>query len=141
MWSAWKLASRKMKNIKLEDLKAYAKHFNEESFQGKLRAVAGLVGENILLPVLQAYYVLRSPGTPTRKKLYIMGALGYFILPTDFIPDFIPFLLGFSDDLVVIGIILKNVSDVMTPEIEEKALETYNRLTTFSHKKTKQDSL
>lgn len=138
---AWSLTSKRLRKIKLEDIRAYAKHFNEASFQDKIKSVASLLGENVLLPVLQAYFVLLAPNTPTKKKIYIMGALGYFILPIDFIPDFIPGLLGFTDDLMVVSIILKNVNDSMTPEVKEKALKLYNQLTSCTRKKTKVDSL
>lgn len=141
MRGALTLAHRYLRKIKLEDLKSYAKYFSEASFQDKLKSVGTLLGENILLPVLQAYYVLRSPNTPTKSKIFIMGALGYFILPLDFIPDFLPGLFGFTDDLMVISIILKSVSDALTPDITEKALRVYNQLTSYTTKCTKQDSL
>lgn len=131
---AWKgaldLTRRNLRKIRLDDIRAFAKHFSEASFQDKIKSVVSLLGENLLIPVLEAYYVLRAPETSTKKKLLIMGALGYFILPTDFIPDFIPGILGFTDDLMVISIVLKNMNDAMTPAIKEKARRLYTKLTT-----------
>ena len=51
---------------------------------------------------------------------YIVGALGYFILPIDLVPDFIAGL-GYTDDLAVIAILMKHLKDNITPEIELRA--------------------
>lgn len=40
----------------------------------------------------------------------IAGALAYVILPIDVIPDFIPGV-GFIDDIFVVGIVMKSISD------------------------------
>jgi len=40
----------------------------------------------------------------------IAGALAYLVLPTDIIPDFIPGV-GFIDDIFVISIVMKSISD------------------------------
>ncbi len=46
------------------------------------------------------------------KKTYIAiaGALAYVVLPIDIIPDFIPGV-GFVDDIFVVGIVMKSISD------------------------------
>ena len=55
--------------------------------------------------------------------VYLAIALAYVVLPIDVIPDFIPGV-GFLDDVFVIGVVMKSVSD----EIERyKALLT-NRI-------------
>lgn len=57
----------------------------------------------------------------------IVGALGYFILPLDLIPDLVP-LLGFSDDLAALVACVKALVSSITPKIKEKAkrkLETW----------------
>ena len=59
--------------------------------------------------------------TPRQHKMIIIGALGYFILPIDLIPDFIP-IVGFSDDAAAIVACLKTASDNVTPEIKRKSL-------------------
>lgn len=128
-WSAWQLAQSQMNPIHLEDIEGYAKYFSEASFQKKLQMVGKALGENVLLPVLRAYYVLRSSAVPTREKVLLLGALGYFVLPLDFIPDFLPGLLGFTDDLVVITFILKHIKDSITPEINRQAMVAYRRIT------------
>ena len=56
-----------------------------------------------------------------QHKMIIIGALGYFILPIDLIPDFIP-VAGFTDDASALVACLKTVSDNVTPEVRTKAI-------------------
>ena len=72
--------------------------------------------------VLLLYYVLQSPNVSSADKSKIWGALGYFILPTDLILDFIP-LAGYSDDLAALLIALHAVAKNVTPEIKARAKE------------------
>lgn len=44
-----------------------------------------------------AYYCAIDPETPTKVKLVLFTALGYFVLPVDAIPDVLTGL-GFTDD-------------------------------------------
>lgn len=110
-----------LKEMKPKDFTKYTEHFSELSFREKLQRVAGMLSDTVLLPLLQLYYIYRSPEVPLKGKLYITGALGYFIFPMDFLPDFLPALFGFSDDIIVIGIVMKQVERYLTPEIDAKA--------------------
>lgn len=58
---------------------------------------------------LTLYYTAYSTGTPITAKIAIFGALAYFILPADLIPDVIP-LVGYSDDFGVLSAVLKELS-------------------------------
>ena len=123
-----KIAKSKLKDIKIEDLKQYGRHFSEASFQEKILAVGKLAGEAVLLPLLKGFYVLKSKTTKAGEKAMIIGALGYFIFPMDIIPDFLPAILGFGDDLMVISFVLAKIQSNITPEIEEKARLAYERI-------------
>ncbi len=85
-----------------------------------MRRIAQKVGTKVLHPVLLLYYMMKSDRVPIREKAYIVGALGYFILPVDLVPDFIAGL-GYTDDLAVIAILMKHLKDNITPEIEARA--------------------
>lgn len=50
----------------------------------------------------------------------IIGALGYFILPADFVPDFIPFF-GYSDDLSALAGGLVAVAMYVDAEVKQKS--------------------
>ncbi len=59
---------------------------------------------------LAAWFCARDPATPTKVKAILLGAVAYFVLPLDVIPDVLPFL-GFTDDAAVIGAALAAVRD------------------------------
>ncbi len=98
----------------------YRKHYSDSTFSGKLKRHAKQAGMKLVYPALLLHYLLKSDDVPLKTKLIISAALGYFILPIDFIPDFAP-LIGFSDDLGVFLLILKQMAGNITPEIREKA--------------------
>ena len=72
--------------------------------------------------VLLLYYVLMDENTPWEHKGIIIGALGYFILPVDLIPDFIP-VAGYADDVAALTACIKTVMDNITPSIKKKAMQ------------------
>ena len=55
----------------------------------------------------------RDPKTPARVKAILIGALAYFILPTDVITDVL-LGLGFADDAAVFWAAWKAVSGHIT---------------------------
>ena len=111
-----------MSNNKDFNLDDYAKYFNDSSLWKKLKKVARKAGRKAVYYVLVLYYVSRDPSVPRSLKLKVLGALGYFILPLDFIPDVIV-ALGFTDDLAALAWALFTMRKYITPEIQAKARE------------------
>jgi uncharacterized membrane protein YkvA (DUF1232 family) len=66
------------------------------------------------------YYCSLDRTTPLRVRAAIMGALAYFILPADAVPDFLP-ALGFTDDAAIFAATLQLVSAHVLPEHREAA--------------------
>ena len=112
-----------MAKNKQQKMKGFAKYFSDTKLSKKLKKVAGKIGKRAVYDVMVLYYTARSADMPTKEKLWILATLGYFILPLDFIPDFIVFGLGFTDDLLVIAWTLFKARKYITPEIREKARE------------------
>src|SRR5882672_4430976 len=52
--------------------------------------------------LLAAYYCAFDRETPRTVQAALLGALAYFVLPFDFIPDMVP-ILGFTDDAAVLA--------------------------------------
>ena len=65
--------------------------------------------------LLAAYYCAFDRETPMQAKAALVGALAYFVLPFDFIPDVLP-VLGFADDAAVLATALRLVAAYMRPE-------------------------
>lgn len=76
---------------------------------------------------VSAYYAARDPATPMRVRGVLLGALAYFIVPTDFIPDFIAGL-GFTDDATVLLLAAQTVSGHINQGHRDKAKEALARL-------------
>ena len=100
----------------------YAQYFSDSKLWKKLKKVARKAGRKAVYYVLVLYYVSRDPAVPRSLKLKVLGALGYFILPFDIIPDVI-LGLGFTDDIAALAWALFTLRKYITPEIERKARE------------------
>jgi uncharacterized membrane protein YkvA (DUF1232 family) len=105
----------------------YEKHYSESSFWDKIKSVAVKAGYELINKALQLYYAMQSPSMPAKDKAIVIAVLGYFILPVDVVPDFIP-ALGFADDLAALVWALKTISSNITPEVKEKAQQSSDNL-------------
>jgi uncharacterized membrane protein YkvA (DUF1232 family) len=77
--------------------------------------------------LLAAYYCAFDRDTPLQVKAALVGALAYFVLPFDVIPDMLP-VLGFADDAAVLATALRLVASHMKPEHREAAQRAMARL-------------
>lgn len=102
--------------------KEYIGHFDEKALFEKIRHVAGMAGATLIYYALILYILLADKGIPAKSKLIIVAALGYFILPADLIADILPGL-GFTDDIAFLTYAISTVSEYLTPEVKEKAME------------------
>ncbi|HEY9215283.1 MAG TPA: YkvA family protein [Ancylobacter sp.] len=74
-----------------------------------------------------AYYCALDSRTPTRVRAMIFGALAYFLLPTDAVPDI--FLgLGFTDDAAVLATALNMLAGHISPAHRTAAKAALARL-------------
>jgi uncharacterized membrane protein YkvA (DUF1232 family) len=65
--------------------------------------------------LLAAYYCAFDQTTPLHVKAALFGALAYFVMPFDWIPDMLP-ILGFADDAAVLLTAMRLVSSHIRPE-------------------------
>jgi uncharacterized membrane protein YkvA (DUF1232 family) len=70
--------------------------------------------------LLAAYYCAFDRQTPRHVQAALLGAIAYFVLPFDFIPDMLP-VLGFTDDAAILATALRMVASHITPEHREAA--------------------
>src|SRR6516225_1819830 len=77
--------------------------------------------------VLTAHYCAFDRNTPMHVKAVLVGAIVYFVMPDDLIPDFLP-IIGYADDAAVLGAAVKLMSSHIKPEHREAARRTLARL-------------
>jgi uncharacterized membrane protein YkvA (DUF1232 family) len=70
--------------------------------------------------LLAAYYCAFDGQTPRHVQAALLGAIAYFVLPFDFVPDLLP-VLGFTDDAAILATALRMVATHITPEHREAA--------------------
>ena len=109
------------RNLTPQELPRFQENFSENAFWRKLKQMGRKAGTKVIYYALVLFYTLKDPATPTRYKAVIAGALGYFILPMDMLPDFLPFA-GLADDWAALIAAVSYVFTAITPEIKEKAL-------------------
>ena len=103
-----------------EEIVKYARLFDEKEFWDKMKRFGRKAGIKVVYAALLLYYVLKSPATSAKDRAKILGALGYFILPIDVIPDFIP-IAGYTDDLAALTWGVYCVIKGITPEVKANA--------------------
>ena len=82
------------------------------SFWRKLRRVAASIP--FTEDLLAAYYCAFDRDTPLPVKATLVGALAYFVLPVDAIPDVLP-VIGFTDDAAVLAAAINLVANHISP--------------------------
>ena len=103
-----------------ENTEKYQENYSESSFWDKIKKFARKAGIKLIYLALLLFYTLQSGNLSLKDKAIIYGALGYFILPIDLIPDWIP-VIGLSDDFGTLMYAYKRIKENITDEIREKA--------------------
>ena len=103
-----------------QNLEKYRGSYSERGLMKKLATMARKAGVKVVYAVLLLYYALQSPQTSVKDKSIIYGALGYFILPLDLIPDFIP-LAGYGDDMGALLLAISRVVANITDDVRAQA--------------------
>jgi uncharacterized membrane protein YkvA (DUF1232 family) len=106
--------------VQNEEFDEYSRSYSEKSLFDKIMKFAQKAGINVIYYVLLLFYTLQKKETPTWAKATIIGALGYFIVPIDAIPDLAP-VIGYSDDLGALALAIANVAMYIDDEVKQKA--------------------
>lgn len=106
---------------------AYKAAFTAARFRDKVQSLGSRGSYELLERAFQLYYLAKSPHVPLWAKGLVAGALGYFIVIPDAIPDITP-VLGFVDDLSVMLSALAAVAAHISPELRDKVSERMRKL-------------
>src|SRR5690349_24539032 len=95
------------------------------SFWKKARAVAAQLP--FAEDLLAAWYCAFDRDTPLQVKAALIGALAYFVLPFDAVPDVLPFL-GFADDAAILATAPRMVANHPRPAPRAAAQRNLDQL-------------
>lgn len=97
-----------------------SEQFEEASFWDKVVSSAKTAGKEVIEKGLWLYYASERKETPVWAKTVIYGALAYFVMPLDAIPDVAP-LVGYTDDLGAITAALATCAAYINEEVRAQA--------------------
>lgn len=104
----------------LVNIQQYQSRFTDKDFWNKVKRVAVKAGAKLIYVALILYYELKDPTVSIKEKGIIIGALGYFILPLDLIPDTVP-VAGYTDDFAALMAAYGYVRAHLTPDVVDRA--------------------
>lgn len=82
------------------------------------------LGGSAVRKLLVAWFVATDPETPMWARTALAGALAYFALPVDGIPDFVP-VVGYSDDMSILAAALAAAAICVRPRHVKRAQEVW----------------
>ena len=97
----------------------------KKGFWPKLRSTASRIP--FAGQALAAWYATQDPKTPIAAKGVMLGALAYFVMPIDAIPDIFAGI-GFTDDAAVIAAVLATLGAHLKPRHHDQAAQALKRL-------------
>ena len=77
--------------------------------------------------LISVYYAGRDPETPTAAKGVMLGALAYFVMPFDAIPDML-MGIGLTDDAAVITAVIATLGANIRKKHRDQADDAVERL-------------
>jgi uncharacterized membrane protein YkvA (DUF1232 family) len=98
---------------------------DERRFWAKLRRVLARIP--FAEDGVAAYHCAMDRDTPGYVRVVLFGALAYFVLPTDMVPDMLAGL-GFTDDASVIAAAIAAVGRHLEPKHRDAARKSLDRL-------------
>ncbi len=97
--------------------------FDDTGFWRKVQRYALDAGREVIEKALWLYYAAQSARTPAWAKSVIYGALAYFVLPIDAIPDVIP-AAGYTDDLGALAAAVETVITFIDDDVKARTRDT-----------------
>ena len=93
--------------------------YSEPKFRDKLARAALVAGREVVEKALWLYFAAQRPETPKWAKATVYGALAYFIVPLDAIPDVAP-LVGYTDDFGVLALAVVTIARYIDESVRDQ---------------------
>ncbi|WP_447060452.1 YkvA family protein [Vibrio alginolyticus] len=100
---------------------------DEKTFWRKMKGSVKKAGEEIAVMGIKSWLAMADSNTSVRHKAILGGALAYFVLSTDMVPDVLAGV-GFTDDMAALTLAANSVGNAITDEHEEQAREKLNSM-------------
>ncbi|HEU4825051.1 MAG TPA: YkvA family protein [Dongiaceae bacterium] len=97
----------------------------ERDFWQKLKATCRKIP--FIDDLTAVYYCAMDPATPLQVKAILFGALAYFVVPFDIVPDFVA-VFGFGDDAAVLYAAVRAVLPHIKPAHRARAKDALDKL-------------
>ncbi|MBS63377.1 DUF1232 domain-containing protein [Salinisphaera sp.] len=104
------------------EVRDYAGQYSNTRFWTKVSRVAKRAGYELLEKALWLHYAAQRPETPRWARVTAYGALGYFILPMDAIPDWL-FGFGLTDDLSALALAVAALSQYINDDVRRRTAQ------------------
>lgn len=98
---------------------------DQRRFWDKLKRVIGRIP--FAEDLVAAWYCALDGDTPPYVRAVLLGAVAYFVLPADLIPDFLVGL-GYTDDATVLAAAIAAVGRHLQPKHRAKARQALDSL-------------
>ena len=96
-----------------------ARNFSAASLREKLARAGRGAGREVVEKVLWLWFASRRPDLPAWARTTVYGALAYFVLPADAIPDVLPGI-GYGDDLGVLAWALMTIANYVDADVRRR---------------------
>ncbi|WP_162063819.1 YkvA family protein [Vibrio taketomensis] len=101
---------------------------DEKTFWHKMKTSAKRAGEELAVMGIKSWLAVADSNTSVRHKAVLGGALAYFVLPTDMVPDVMAGV-GFTDDMAALTLAANSVGNAITDEHEQQARDKWHSMT------------
>lgn len=96
------------------------RRYEPQALWRKLAGNAKRAGRAAVEKALQLHYAAQRPGTPTWARRTAYGALAYFVLPLDSVPDWL-LAVGYTDDLAALALAVSTLSAYIDDDVRARA--------------------
>ena len=91
----------------------------------KAKDIIKNTSKNVLIDILNIYYVITEKNIPLKDKLAAFSCIIYVISPLDAVSDFLP--VGYADDAAMVFYVLDFFKKYITKDIVEKSEKTIEK--------------